>query len=84
MVISEGSRSGESLADSMAIPVIQVTPTEGETMNPVIPFVPASKFRYFAVVPSMALATPSEPGLFAEEAMMGSPGWQTLAGRYCP
>jgi len=28
--------------------------------------------------PSIAFATPSDPGLFAEEAITGSPGWATL------
>src|SRR4051794_9272570 len=31
----------------------------------------------------MALATASVPGLLPEEAIMGSPGWTTFAGRYC-
>ncbi len=53
-------------------------------MKPVMPLVPASKFRYFAVVPSMALATPSEPGLLADEAMILSLGCTTFLGTETP
>src|SRR5437899_1335330 len=84
-VISLASRSGASLAVSMAMPQTQVTPSEGETTKPaVLVSLAMSKFKYFAVVPSIAFATPSDAGLFAEEAIIGSPGWQTLPGRYWP
>src|SRR3954464_4757593 len=73
-----GSRSGASLADVILMPVTRVTPTEGVTMKPAgAASLAKSRFRYFAVVPSTALATPSEPGLLDEEAIMGSPGWTT-------
>src|SRR5690349_12664730 len=74
-VISLASRSGASLAVCIAIPQTQVTPKEGDTTNPaVLASLAMSKFRYFEVVPSMALATPSEGGLLADEAVIGSPG----------
>src|SRR5207247_3606303 len=81
-----GSRSGASLADFMVMPMTRVTPTDGETTNPeggLLGF-RVSKFKYFASVLSMALATPSEPGLLDEEAMIGSPGWVTSFGALVP
>src|SRR5438045_579374 len=79
MVIDSGSRSGASFADSIAIPVTQVTPTPGVTTKPAgLASLAKSRFRYLAGVPSIALATPSEPGLFAEEAMIASLGWRTF------
>ena len=60
------------------MPVTTVRPMEGETSKPEgLPPVRVSKFRYFVGLPSMALATASEPGLLAEEATIGSPGWVT-------
>src|SRR2546422_8782872 len=61
-----GSRAGASLADWMVMPVTTVGPIWGVTANPDGAFggtlsVAVSKFRYFAWVLSMALATPSEP-----------------------
>ena len=41
-----------------------------------------SRFKYFASVLSMALATPSEPGLLDDEAMIGSPGCVTSVCAY--
>src|SRR6187431_2716245 len=81
-----GSRSGASLADVTVTPVTRLAPIEGCTANPVgvLAGVRWSKFRYFACVLSMALATPSEPGLLEEEATMGSPGWVTSGGRVPP
>src|ERR1700694_532996 len=79
----DGSRLGESLADSMPKPVIVVAPACGVTAKPVGPVAP-SKFRYFAVVPSMAFLTPSEAGLLAEEAAIGSLGWRTFTGALTP
>ena len=76
-----GSRSGPSLADSIVIPVTRVTPMEGETTNPegLIGSVVfrESKLRYLVGLPSMTLATPSEPGLLDDDAMIGSPGCVT-------
>src|SRR2546430_8479607 len=70
-----GSRSGASLADSMVMPVTRVLPIDGVTTNPEgLASLAESRFRYFAWVLSMAFATASEPGLLAEEAMIGSPG----------
>jgi hypothetical protein len=58
--------------------VTSVLPKAGETINPEgFPFAP-SKLRYFVGFPSIAFATPSDPGLFAEEAITGSPGCATL------
>src|SRR6478672_8480954 len=79
-----GSRSGPSLADCMDNPLTMVTPIEGLTTKPAGALVPESKFKYLVGFPSMALATPSEPGLFAEEAMTGSPGWVTSPGKIVP
>ena len=70
-----GSRSGASLADSMVIPVTGVLPIDGVTTNPDdLALLAESRFKYFAWVLSMALPTPSEPGLLDEEAITGSPG----------
>src|SRR3954469_10574132 len=72
-----GSRSCSSFADWMRIPVTHVTPTEGLTMKPEGLMGSGrreSKFRYLVVLPSIALATPSEPGPFDDDAMIGSPG----------
>src|SRR5947208_3408656 len=79
-----GSRSGASLADFMVMPVTRLGPIEGDTAKPdggLLGF-RVSKFRYFASVLSMALATPSEPGLLDEEAMIGSPGCVTSVCAY--
>src|SRR5687768_9041279 len=73
-----GSRLGASLADCMARPFTTVAPMEGVTTKPAgVALLARSRLRYFAVVPSMALATPSDPGLFEELAIMGSPGCVT-------
>src|SRR6266545_4042267 len=73
-----GSLSGGSLADVIVIPMTRVNPTDGETTNPAgMASLAKSRFRYFAWVLSIALATPSEPGLLDEEAITGSPGWVT-------
>src|SRR6266478_3838677 len=70
-----GSRSGASLADVMVKPVTRLLPIDGVTTNPEgMASLAESRFKYFAWVLSMALATPSEPGLLDEEAMTGSPG----------
>jgi len=47
-------------------------------MNPDGLLLLQSRFNYFVGLPSMALATPSDPGLFADDAINGSPGWATL------
>src|SRR5205809_8101133 len=79
-----------SLADCIEMPVTSVRPTEGLTANPdgenplTAPSRPLSKFRYFVVLLSMALATPSEPGLLGDEAKMGSPGCVTSVGKVVP
>src|SRR5207302_10186054 len=73
-----GSRSGASLADVMVMPMTTVAPIEGVTTNPEgLASLAESRFKYFAWVLSMALATPSEPGLLDEEAMTESPGCVT-------
>src|SRR5256885_7447642 len=78
-----GSRSGASLADSMVMPVTRVIPTDGVTTNPEgLASLAESRFKYFASVLSMALATPSEPGLLDDEAMIGSPGCVTSLCAY--
>src|SRR5438045_6996146 len=78
-----GSRSGASLADVIVMPVTRVLPMEGETTNPEgLASLAKSRFKYFACVLSIALATPSEPGLLDEEAMTGSPGWVTSVGKF--
>ena len=46
-------------------------------MKPAGALVPESKFKYFVGLPSIALATPSDPGLLADEAIIGSPGCVT-------
>jgi hypothetical protein len=51
-----------------------VLPKDGETINPEAPPFAPSKLRYFVGFPSIAFATPSDPGLFEDEAMSGSPG----------
>jgi hypothetical protein len=59
------------------MPVTRVAPTFGETTKPeglMGSGLRLSKFRYLVGLPSIALATPSEPGLFEDEAMRGSPG----------
>src|SRR5207249_5032609 len=64
-----GSRSGASLADFMVMPMTVLAPIDGVVANPdggLLGF-RVSKFRYFASVLSMALATPSEPGLLGAE-----------------
>src|SRR5438045_9425869 len=78
-----GSRSGASLADVIVMPVTRVLPMEGETTNPEgLASLAESRFKYFAWVLSIALATPSEPGLLDEEAITGSPGWVTSLCAY--
>src|SRR6267143_1751294 len=78
-----GSRSAASFADWMVMPMTRVTPTEGETTNPEgLASLAESRFKYFACVLSMALATPSEPGLLDDEAMIGSPGCVTSVCAY--
>src|SRR6266496_1802291 len=85
MVIDFGSRSVASLADSMLMPWIRVAPAEGVTMKPAgFASLAKSRFRYLAGVPSIALATPSDPGLFAEDAIIPSLGWRTFLGRRVP
>src|SRR4029434_2314831 len=84
-----GSRTGASLADCIVMPVTRLRPIEGLTTNPDGMFggvlsVAVSKFKYFACVLSIALATPSEPGLFDDEAMTGSPGCVTSGGHVLP
>src|SRR5438067_2422147 len=72
-IIVFGSRSGASFADSIARPVTATAPMDGVTTKPEgLALFAESKFRYFAWVLSMALATPSDPGLFEEEGMIGS------------
>jgi hypothetical protein len=68
------SRSGASFAVCIERPVTSVLPKDGETINPDGLLLLPSKLRYFVGFPSIAFATPSDPGLFAEEAMTGSPG----------
>src|SRR5438128_10279949 len=70
-----GSRCGASLADSMLMPMTVVAPMDGVTAKPEgLASFAESKFKYLACVLSIALATPSEPGLLDEEAKMWSPG----------
>src|SRR5688500_12345950 len=83
-MMTSGSRRGSSFAVCSEIPDTRVNPTPGVTTNPdgenvpmVFPSRPPSKFRYFVVLLSMAFATPSEGGLFAELAKSTSPGWVT-------
>src|SRR5213592_4996296 len=81
-----GSRSGASLADFMVMPMTVLAPIDGVVANPdggLLGF-RVSKFKYFASVLSMALATPSEPGLLDEEATIASPGWVTSFGAPVP
>ena len=67
------------------IPLITVWPTDGVTTKPVtLALLAPSKLRYLFFVPSIALATPSDPGLLDEEAMTGSPGWITFGGVALP
>src|SRR2546421_3083318 len=71
----------------MVMPMTRVTPTDGDTANPDGAFggtlsVAVSRFKYFAWVLSMAFATPSEPGLLEEEAMIGSLGCVTSVCAY--
>src|SRR5262245_1333448 len=79
MVTVLGSRSAASLADWIVMPITVAAPMAGLTANPA-GFGPAgaslsrSKFKYFAWVLSMAFATPSEPGLLDDDAIIGSPG----------
>ena len=70
----------------MARPTITVAPTDGVTAKPDGLKLAAaeSKFRYLAVVPSIALATPSEAGLLAEEAKIWSLGTSTFWGDAAP
>src|SRR2546429_3873230 len=78
-----GSRSGASLADSMVMLVTRVIPTDGVTTNPeALASLAESRFKYFAWLLSMAFATPSEPGLLEEEAMIGSLGCVTSVCAY--
>ena len=82
-----GSRSGASLADWMVMPVTVVAPTRGLTAKPeglTGAGVRLSKLRYLVGLPSMTLATPSDPGLFDDEAKTGSPGWVTSFGAPVP
>src|SRR5439155_1619241 len=51
-----------------------VRPTPGVTVKPVLLM---SKLRYLFWVLSIALATPSEPGLLLEVGTIVSPGWVT-------
>ena len=67
-----GSRSGASLAEVRLMHWTTLRPTLGVTVKPVFTL---SKFRYFVGPLSMALATPSEPGLLLEVGTIGSPGW---------
>src|SRR5438876_67283 len=65
----------------MRMPVTRVTPTEGVTTKPeglIGSGRRESKFRYLVVLPSIALATPSELGLLADDAMIASPGCSTF------
>ena len=72
------SRSGASFAVCIERPVTRVLPIEGVTIKPDGWLFFPSKFKYFVGFPSIALATPSDPGLFADEAITGSPGCTTL------
>src|SRR3989442_3020685 len=70
-VTEVGSRSGASLAEVSVRPLTRVKPATGLTVKPVFTI---SKFRYLFGVSSIALATPPEPGLFADLAPIGWPG----------
>jgi hypothetical protein len=50
----------------MEIPVIVVEPIPGVTTKPEGLLLLPSKFKYFVGCPSIAFATPSDPGLLAE------------------
>ena len=66
-----GSRSGPSFAEVKERPLTIVKPTDGLTVKPVLTI---SKLRYLVSALSIALVTPSEPGLLSEVAVMMSPG----------
>src|SRR5438309_11781737 len=66
-----GSRSGASLAEVNVRHCTTLRPTRGVTVEPVVSL---SKLRYFVGWLSMALATPSEPGVLLDVATIGSPG----------
>ena len=69
------------MAEVRLRPETMVSPTPGVTVKPVLSL---SKFRYLVGWLSMALATPSEPGLLLEDATMGSPGTVTSVGASTP
>ena len=78
------SLSGASFAVCMDTPVIVVAPIPGVTTKPEGALFAPSKFKYFVGCPSIALATPSEPGLLAELANTASPGDVTSFGALPP
>src|SRR5439155_14372619 len=74
-------RSGASFAEVRVRPLTMVSPTPGVTVKPVLLI---SKLRYLFCVLSIALATPSEPGLLFEVGTIGSPGTVTSVGARTP
>src|SRR5688572_10566659 len=81
-----GSRSAASLAERTLMPMTVEAPMEGVTTNPeggLFGF-RVSKLRYLVCWLSIALATPSEPGLFEDEGRIVSPGCVTSTGAPVP
>src|SRR5438552_19189046 len=80
-----GSRSAASLAEVRVSPLTTVEPAPGVTVKPVgMALFAPSKLRYLFAALSIALATPSEPGLLLELGTMGSPGTVTSLGASTP